>query len=276
VWSLIIAGVVVLALFVVQQALTKREPLVPLHLFRDRNFSVANVAITAIGFTVTSLSLPLVFYFQVVRGMTPTQSALMLAPMAVINIGLAPFVGGLVDRVHPRVLAVPGLLLFSVALFFYSALLSPDIPWGWLLLPAVVLGLANAFTWSPVSSTATRGLPPREAGAGSGIYNTTRQIGSVIGSAAVAVLLQARLVADLPVRPGGSKSGGDLTLGGSLPAFLHAGFTQAMAQTLILPAAVVLVGAIAAAFFVRPTFAAWKQPGAVPAAAPASEAAGGA
>ncbi|MDQ1513584.1 MAG: hypothetical protein QOC59_1426, partial [Microbacteriaceae bacterium] len=113
VWSLIIAGVVVLALFVVQQARTKREPLVPLHLFRDRNFSVANAAITAVGFTVTSLSLPLVFYFQVVRGMTPTQSALMLAPMAVINIGLAPLVGKLVDRVHPRLLAVPGLLLFS-------------------------------------------------------------------------------------------------------------------------------------------------------------------
>jgi EmrB/QacA subfamily drug resistance transporter len=263
VWGLIVAGVLVLAAFVVQQALTKQEPLVPLHLFRDRNFSVANVVITAVGFTVTGLSLPLVFYFQVVRGMTPTQSALMLAPMAVLNIALAPIVGRLVDRIHPRLLAVPGLLLFSVALFLYSWLLSPTIAWGWLLLPAVVLGLANAFTWSPVSSTATRGLPSREAGAGSGVYNTTRQIGSVIGSAAIAVLIQARLVAELPHRPGSSGSASDLALGGSLPSILRAGFTSAMAQSLILPAVVVLVGAVAAALFVRPRMAAWQQPGAV-------------
>jgi MFS family permease len=260
VWGLIIAGVVVLAAFVVQQALTKREPLVPLHLFRDRNFSVANVVITTVGFTVTTLSLPLVFYFQVVRGMTPTQSALMLAPMAVLNIGLAPVVGKLVDRVHPRLLAVPGLVLFSVALFLYSRMLSPDIAWGWLLLPAVVLGFANALTWSPTSSTATRGLPPREAGAGSGIYNTTRQIGGVIGSAAIAVLIQARLAADLPHRPGSSASSSDFTLGGSLPAFLHAGFTSAMAEALVLPACAILVGAVAALLFVKPRMAAWQRP----------------
>jgi EmrB/QacA subfamily drug resistance transporter len=261
VWGLIITGVVLLALFVVEQALTKREPLVPLHLFRDRNFSVANVVITTVGFTVTSLSLPLVFYFQVVRGMTPTQSALMLAPMAVINIGLAPVVGKLVDRVHPRLLAVPGLVLFSLALFLYSRMLTPDIPWGWLLLPAVVLGLANACTWSPVSSTATRGLPPREAGAGSGVYNTTRSIGGVIGSAAIAVLIEARLVANLPHRPGGSAASSDFSFNGSLPQFLHAGFTSAMAESLLLPAVVILVGAVAAAFFIKPKMAAWKQPG---------------
>ncbi len=260
VWSLIVAGVVVLIAFVIEQALTKREPLVPLHLFRDRNFSLANITMAAVGFTVTALSLPLVFYFQVVRGMTPTQSALMLAPMAVLNIGLAPVVGRLVDRVHPRLLATPGLLLFSAALFLYSAMLTPDIAWGWLLLPAVVLGFANALTWSPVSSTATRGLPPREAGAGSGVYNTTRQVGAVIGSAAIAVLIQARLAADLPKPPAGSGSSSDFTLGSGLPAFLHDGFTAAMSEALILPAVVVLVGVVATALFVRPTMAAWKQP----------------
>src|SRR3954451_22466609 len=113
-------------------------------------------------------------------------------------------------------------------------MLSPDIPWGWLLLPAVVLGFANALTWSPVSSTATRGLPQRDAGAGSGVYNTTRQIGSVIGSAAIAVLIQLRLAAELPAR-GGSASSGDFALGAGLPAVLQDGFSRAMAQSLLLP-----------------------------------------
>src|SRR5690606_26089079 len=71
VWGLIAAGVLVLAIFVVGQAVNKRgEPLLPLGLFRDRNFSLANGAISAVGFTVTSMSLPLVFYFQLVLGLT--------------------------------------------------------------------------------------------------------------------------------------------------------------------------------------------------------------
>ncbi|MBS0828120.1 hypothetical protein KE671_22605, partial [Citrobacter amalonaticus] len=84
VWSLIIAGVVVLALFIVQQARTRSEPLVPLGLFRDRNFSGANVAIAAVGFTVTSMSLPMMFFLQTARGLTPTEAAMLLIPMAVL------------------------------------------------------------------------------------------------------------------------------------------------------------------------------------------------
>jgi MFS family permease len=198
--------------------------------------------------------------------MTPTQSALMLTPMALINIGLAPVVGRLVDRVHPRLLAVPGLLLFSLAIFLYVRLLDPTVAWGILLIPGVVLGFANALTWAPISSTATRGLPPRQAGAGSGIYNTTRQVGGVIGSAAISVLIQARLAADLP--SGGGSSSSELSYSGTLPAFLRQDFTDAMAQSLLLPAFVILIGAIAVAFFVRPTHAAWTAPSGAPASQP--------
>ena len=56
--------------------------------------------------------------------------------------------------------------------------------------------------WGPLATTATRNLPPRQAGAGAGIYNTTRTIGSVIGSAAIAALMQARLEANLPAPAG--------------------------------------------------------------------------
>lgn len=53
-----------------------------------------------------------------------------------------------------------------------------------LLLPMALLGLGNAFLWAALSATATRGLPMGSAGAGAGVYNTTRQVGAVIGSAA--------------------------------------------------------------------------------------------
>ena len=106
VWGLIISGIVVLALFVGWQAVNKGEPLLPLGLFRDRNFSLANIGITTVGFTVTAFGLPLIFYYQMVRGMTPTQSALMMVPMALISGGLAPVVGRIIDRVNPKYITV--------------------------------------------------------------------------------------------------------------------------------------------------------------------------
>src|SRR4051794_7671854 len=68
--ALIISGVVVLVLFVVWQAVNRQEPLVPLSLFRDRNFSLANVAISAMGCAITALAFPIMLYAQLVRGLS--------------------------------------------------------------------------------------------------------------------------------------------------------------------------------------------------------------
>jgi EmrB/QacA subfamily drug resistance transporter len=252
VWGLIIAGLVVLTGFVVWQRYNKGEPLLPLSLFRDRNFSLANIGITTVGFTVTAFSLPLIFYYQIVRGLTPTQSALMMVPMAVISGGLAPVVGKIIDRVNPKYITASGLVLMSVALFWNGALMHPDTPIWLFLLPSAVLGFANAGIWAPLSTTATRNLPPRQAGAGAGVYNTTRQIGAVLGSAAIAVLIQARLAAELPAAPGGSGEASPMAFGGTLPESLHEGFSTAMGQSILLPAAVVLLGAAVALFFAKP------------------------
>jgi EmrB/QacA subfamily drug resistance transporter len=254
VWGLIISGIVVLVLFVGWQAINKGEPLLPLGLFRDRNFSLANIGITTVGFTVTAFGLPLIFYYQMVRGMTPTQSALMMVPMALISGGLAPVVGRIIDRVNPKYITSAGLVLMAVALFWNSALMHPDTPVWLFLLPSAVLGFANAGIWAPLSSTATRNLPPRQAGAGAGVYNTTRQIGAVLGSAAIAVLMQARLAAELPAAgaPGGSGGGESASFGGRLPEALHEGFSTAMGQSIMLPAAVIVLGAAVALFFARP------------------------
>ncbi|WP_366521520.1 DHA2 family efflux MFS transporter permease subunit [Micropruina sp.] len=248
VWGMIITGLVVLGLFVWTQARTRSEPLVPLELFRDRNFSVSNLAIVAVGFTVTSMSLPLMFFIQLALGLSPTQAALLMVPMAVLSGGLAPFAGQLLDRVDPRLLLVPGLLLTSLALFWYAALMKPDTPVWMFLLPSAVMGIGNAGMWGPLATTATRNLPPRQAGAGAGIYNTTRTIGSVVGSAAIAAFMQSRLVANLPGAADHSGGFGE----GKLPAFVLDGFSAAMSQSVILPACVLLLGVAAVFFMHRP------------------------
>ena len=252
VWGLIISGIAVLVVFVVWQKVNKGEPLLPLSLFKDRNFSLANIGITTVGFTVTAFTLPLIFYYQMVRGLTPTQSALLMVPMALISGGLAPVVGRFIDRVNPKFITAAGLVLMSVALFWNAFLMHPDTPVWLFLLPSAVLGFANAGIWAPLSTTATRNLPPRQAGAGAGVYNTTRQIGAVLGSAAIAVLIQARLAAELPGAPGGPGEASPMSFGGALPETLQEGFSTAMGQSMLLPAAVILLGAAVALFFAKP------------------------
>jgi EmrB/QacA subfamily drug resistance transporter len=250
VWASIVGGVVVLGLFLLWQRRNTKEPLIPLGLFRDRNFSVANGAITTVGFAFTSMFIPLVYFFQGVRGLTPTQTALMTVPTAVATLVLSPIAGRLADRVHPRAVAVPGLAIGALSIVAWSLMLSPDIAIGWLLVPPFLLGVGSAFIWAPLASTATRNLPLSAAGAGSGVYNTTRQVGGVLGSAAISTVIVNRISANLSgfgTAPQGESSSLEL------PEPLHAAFSTAMSQTLIVPAIVLFVGAVIAVWLVRPT-----------------------
>ena len=250
VWASIFGGIAILGLFLVWQRFNTKEPLIPLGLFKDRNFSVANGAISTVGFAFTSMFIPLVYFFQAVRGLTPTQTALMTVPTAVATLLLSRTAGKLADRVHPRALAVPGLAVGALAIVSWALMLSPTIPIGWLLIPPALLGIGSAFIWAPLASTATRNLPMSSAGAGSGVYNTTRQVGGVLGSAAIATVIVNRIAANLG-DVGGSPQGESTSL--VLPEPLHDAFTTAMTQTLIVPAVALLIGAIVAVFFVKPT-----------------------
>ncbi len=268
VWSLIVLGVVVLALFVIWQRVQRGEPLLPLEIFRDRNFSVGSSAITMVGLAVTSMGLPLMFYYQLVRGLTPTQSALMLVPMALLSAGLARPIGLLIDRTDPRRIATLGLVLVGAGMLLYSFLLQPDTPLWLLLVPSAVLGIANACMWGPLASITTFSLAPELAGAGSGVYNTSRQVGAVLGSAAIAALMQSRISAELGAGAADGMSGGESAgAAGQLPEALHAGFATAMGQSLYLPIAAILLGAIISLWFGRRPQKATTRPVEVPAEA---------
>ncbi|WP_158852699.1 MFS transporter [Saccharothrix deserti] len=170
--------------------------------------------------------------------------------MTVINVLLAPPVGRLTDRTHLRYVAGTGLLCIIVALVRLAAVLDPDVPIWQLLLPIALLGVANSMMWAPISSTATRNLPMTHAGAGSGIYNTSRQIGGLLGSAAITAVMQTRLAALAPAASGG---GSPETGSGPLPPALHAAYSTAMSQSLLVPAAVLVVGLAAVLCFAAPT-----------------------
>ncbi|KQY60016.1 multidrug MFS transporter [Aeromicrobium sp. Root495] len=250
IWGLIVGGIVVFALFLFWQSKIKTEPLVPLGLFRDRNFSVGNAGIALVSMAITAMSLPFMFFAQGARGYSPTEAALFMTPMAVILMGLSPFVGQLVDRVHPRSITLVGFGTATVAMGWSAYLIDPDTPAWQLLLPMALFGVSNACLWAPLSATATRNLPMASAGAGAGIYNTTRQVAAALGSAAVAALIGSRLAANgLSGDTDSAASAG----GQAMPHDIAEKFSTAMSQAYWLPIAAFAVGIVVVLFFAKPT-----------------------
>ncbi|GAA1140512.1 DHA2 family efflux MFS transporter permease subunit [Ornithinicoccus hortensis] len=251
---LIGAGVLALALAVGWWAVMRREPLVPLGLFRDRNFSLANGGISLVSFAVTGMAFPFMLWAQVVHGYSPTRAGLLLVPMAVASFVLAPVVGRLVDRMHPRGLSAFGFLGAAAAMFWLSRAMGPDTQVWQIMAPIGLFGVASAFLWAPLGTTATRNLPLDAAGAGSGVYNATRQVGAVLGSAAIAAVIETRLVAHLgPVAESAGAGGAPAQgMGGALPPQIAAGYSDAMADAMLVPAAALALGVLIAVAFARP------------------------
>jgi EmrB/QacA subfamily drug resistance transporter len=245
IWGTLAGGVGFVAAFLVWQAVNRNEPLIPLVIFRDRDFSLSNLGVATIGFVMTATFLPLMFYAQAVCGLSPTRSALLTAPMAIVTGVLAPFVGKIVDRSHPRPVIGFGFAVLAIAMTWLSIEMTPTTPIWRLVLPLTAMGIGSAFIWAPLAATATRNLPPQLAGAGSGVYNTTRQVGSVLGSAGMAAFMTSRISAEMPPMLTEVPGEGSVV---RLPAFLHEPFAAAMSQSMLLPAFFALFGVVAAMF----------------------------
>ncbi|OBI76803.1 MFS transporter [Mycolicibacterium fortuitum] len=262
VWATGAVGIAVMVAFVCWQAVNTEEPLIPLQIFKDRDFSLANVGVATIGFAVTAMILPLMFYAQTVCGLSPIRSALLTAPTAIASGVLAPVVGRIVDRAHPTPVIGFGFSAMAVGLTWLAMEMTPTTPIWRLLLPQLVMGIGMAFIWSPLAATATRNLPPDLAGAGSGVYNATRQVGSVLGSAGIAAYMTSRIGAEMPGAATAAPRGEGAVA--ELPEFLHAPFSAAMSQSMLLPAFIALFGVVAALFLLgfdaEPTFAPNPEP----------------
>jgi EmrB/QacA subfamily drug resistance transporter len=188
----IAVGVVLFAIFLVWERM-QRDPLVPLNIFRNRNFSIMNWVGAAVAMAMQGIFIPLTIYTQSVLGMTPLVSGLTFAPMSVASGILAPFAGRLADRIGGKYLLMAGLLIFGAGAAI-STLVATTSSTLWTFLPPLVLaGIGMGLIFAPMITVAMRDVQPKMAGASSGVLNTTRQLGSAIGAAAVGAVLQNRL-----------------------------------------------------------------------------------
>ena len=194
--EVIIGGVVILAVFLVWERF-QSEPLLPLSLFRDRNFAVANWVAAAISFGMLSLFLPIVIYLQSVRGFSALTAGLTFAPMSLTSMLVAPFAGRFADKVGGKYILLAGISLFTVGFGLVTFVAGPDSTWINFLVPAIIAGAGMGMTFAPMTTVAMRNISPQMSGAASGILNTTRQLGAAIGSAVVGALLQNQLATTL-------------------------------------------------------------------------------
>ena len=107
--EIIVGGAVLVVVFIIWERF-QAEPLVPLSLFEERNFAVANWIAASIAFGMMSLFLPIVIYLQSVRGFSALTAGLTLAPMSVTSMVVAPFAGRMADRIGGKYILTAGIL----------------------------------------------------------------------------------------------------------------------------------------------------------------------
>jgi EmrB/QacA subfamily drug resistance transporter len=196
--ALFVAAAVLTVVFLLQQrARQDAEPLVPFSLFRNRNFTVINGVATLVSVAILGFFLPFTIYLQSVLGYSAIKAGLILAPMSVIALVLAPFAGRMSDRVGGKYILMTGLALYGLGAGILVAQSSTDSDWPSFMPAIAIMGLGMGGIWAPMATETMRGVPKALAGAASGVNNTLRQVGSVVGSAAVGALLQNQLATTL-------------------------------------------------------------------------------
>ena len=194
--GLFVASALFFGLFLLWQR-GQAQPLVPFSLFRDRNFAIGNAIAAIVSFGMLGLFLPLSIFLQSVLGFTALKAGLTFAPMSLTSMVVAPFSGRATDRFGGKYILMGGLTLFALGmgLVIWTASLNADALT--FTLPFIVAGLGLGCTFAPMTTVTMRRVDPRLAGAASGVLNTIRQLGGVIGSAIVGAILQNRLASEL-------------------------------------------------------------------------------
>lgn len=229
-WGTLIGAAVLLALFILVQA-RRREPLMRLSIFRIPNLAAANLAQLLLAAAWIPMWFFLNLYLQQVLGYSAFPSGAALLPMTAFTmITMIVFAPKLTARFGPKAMTVSGLLALSGGLLWLSAVRVDGNFWVDVLPASLLAALGMSLAFIPSLGTAISSAPPQEGGLASGLVNTSYQVGSALGLAAMTAIAAAN---------GASESG-------NLPA-LTAGFSSVF----IGAAIIALAGALLAAITLR-------------------------
>ena len=230
----LIVGAVALALFVWRQLVLQRidDALLDLRVFRSANFTFAVIIMAILALSMFGTLTLLPQYLQNVAGLNALESGLILLPGSVLMGLLGPLMGRVYDARGTRPLLIPGTILVSAALFYYSTVGEHTVWWVLIIVQAAMsVGLAMSFT--PLFSASLGSLPRSLYSHGSAVLNTLQQVGGAAGVAVLTVTYSAILHA-------GEAEGLDTATAGAPGA-----------RMAFLIAAIISLAAVALSAFVR-------------------------
>jgi DHA2 family multidrug resistance protein len=178
-------------LFVIWWEWRHKDPIIDLHLFRERTFAVSNLLMFMLGFALLGSTLLLPLFLQTLMGYTAELSGLALSPGGFAIMVCMPLVGWLLSRYDARYLLLFGLSMLSFSLFHMTSF-DLDIDFKTAVMARVFPAIGLAFLFVPINTSAYAYLPRAKNNAASGLMNLARNIGGSVGISFVTTMLDRR------------------------------------------------------------------------------------
>ena len=192
----LVLGVVCLALLIFAEH-REKSPMMPLHLFKSRTFSLANLLTLLLygALGIVTFLVPLLLIQ--VQGYSATAAGAAFLPFPIIMFGLSRWSGGLVARTGPRLPLTVGPLIAAAGLALFARAGTGTSYWSTILPAVVLLGLGMAVTVAPLTTTVMAAVPSDHAGVASGINNTVARVAGLLAIAVFGVVLVRKFEADV-------------------------------------------------------------------------------
>jgi MFS transporter, DHA2 family, multidrug resistance protein len=168
-----------------------KDPIIDLHLFKDRSFAVGNMLMFMVGFALMSSTVLLPLFMQTIMGYTAEQAGLALMPGGFAILLAMPLVGFLLGRYDARRLLLFGMAMLSFALFHMTRF-DTAVDFRTLATARVFQAIGLAFLFVPINTAAYAFIPKNKSNAASGLINLARNIGGSIGISLVTTMLARR------------------------------------------------------------------------------------
>ncbi len=180
---------VLLALFAFVEQRVK-EPMLPLHFFRNRGFAATQAGTVAISASFFAVFIYTTLYLQNILGLSPIETGLVYMPGTAIMFFVSGASAQLGEKVSPRLMISGGLALVAVGMLLMTV---AGVHSSWVVvLPGEIIALIGTGLFNPaMSGVAMSSLPQRHSGLAAGAYDTFRQAGMAVGIAALGALIPA-------------------------------------------------------------------------------------
>lgn len=184
-------GGVFLAAFLWWEAHTP-TPMLPLRLFRSRNFTAINVAGLLLFLGAFGAIFLLTQFLQLIQGYSPQQAGLRMLPWTAMPMVIAPIAGAWSDRIGGRPIVTFGLLTMAAGLSWFAVVADPAVGYAEQVPALLLCGAGMAMFFAPSGAILMGAVAPHEQGIASGVNNAIREVGGALGVAVLASVFAAR------------------------------------------------------------------------------------